>query len=93
VVVAPAAIDRVQERLDGVLVAGGVALWLAAGAYAGIRLDMGAGGHFLEEYFDWLSAFFALEGQDAGWFGHGIGVGVKNAHFIIGRFASTEGAH
>jgi len=42
-------------------------------ANALIRLDMGAGRYFLQEYLDWLSTGFAFEGEETGWFGwHGI---------------------
>ena len=67
----PAAVGRVQIGVDGVLAAGGVALDFTAGANALVRLDVRAGRHLLQDHFDGLAAFFALEGEEAGWFRHG----------------------
>jgi hypothetical protein len=92
-VVAPAAVGRVQKRFNGVFIAGGITARLAAGAHARVRLDMGAGRNLLEENLDRFGAFGALEGQDAGWFGHDSDQGVKNAHFIIAPRWSTEAPH
>jgi hypothetical protein len=49
-----------------------MALEFATLAQALVRLDVGAGRHFLQEDFDGLRAFFTLEGQDAGWFEHDV---------------------
>ena len=87
--VRPAPVRGVQEGFDGMLVAGGIAARLAAGANACIRLDVRAGRHFLEEDFDRFRAFLALESQDAGWFRHERWTPrvdawkTDSAHFII----------
>ena len=47
-VMCPAAVSRLQVSLDGFSLAGSVALDFAALAYALVRLDMRAGGHFLQ---------------------------------------------
>jgi hypothetical protein len=73
VVVRPAAICRVEEGIDGVFVAGCITTRLAAIAQTLVRLDVGAGGNFLQINFYWLGALRAFERQDAGRFGHGGG--------------------
>lgn len=70
-VVRPVAVGRCEVGLDGVLVAGGVALDLAAAAYTLIGLDMRAGRYFLQEHLDRFATLGALEGEGAGWFEHG----------------------
>jgi hypothetical protein len=48
--------------------------YFTAFADALVRLDVGAGRHFLQEDLDWLRTGFAFEGQDTGWLGwHGTG--------------------
>jgi hypothetical protein len=68
VMMRPIAVSRLEVGLDGVLVARGVALEFTALAQALVRLDMGAGRHFLQEDFDRFRAFDALESKDAGGF-------------------------
>src|SRR5206468_3601116 len=71
-VVVPVQLVRLDEGLDGVRIAGRVAFDLAAFADALVGLDVRAGRDFLQGDLDWLGAFGALEGQEAGGFGHGI---------------------
>ncbi len=73
-VMGPAAVGGAQVGLDGVLVSGGVAFDFTAGANALVRLDVRAGRHLLQDHFNGLAAFFALEGEEAGWFRHGRSV-------------------
>jgi hypothetical protein len=66
----PSIVICLQVGLDGGFVAGRMAFDFAAGADALVRLDMGAGGHLLQEDFDCLRAVGALESEDTGWFQH-----------------------
>ena len=84
VMVHPGLIGRGQKRLDGGLVARGVALDFAAIADALVGLDMRAGGHLLQENFDRFRAFGAFKGEDSGGFQHGGSVRGRKRHFIIG---------
>src|SRR5450830_1444485 len=70
-VMCPATVCRLQVSLDGFSLAGGVALDFAALADALVRLDMRAGGHFLQVNLHGFVTFYALEGEAAGGF-HGI---------------------
>src|SRR5471032_247526 len=70
-VMCPAAVSRLQVSLDGFSLAGSVALDFAALANALIRLDMRAGGHFLQVDLHGFVTFYALEGKAAGGF-HGL---------------------
>lgn len=61
-------------RLDRFFLPSGMAQHFTALADALVRLNMGAGGHFLQKHLDWLRAGFAFEGKGTGWLGwHGIG--------------------
>src|SRR5450830_207238 len=70
-VMCPAAVSRLKVSLDGLGLAGSVALDFAALANALIRLDMRAGGHFLQVDLHGFVTFYALEGEAAGGF-HGL---------------------
>lgn len=61
-----------------------MAFQFTAAAHPLVRLDVGAGRHFLQEDFDRFFALDAFKGQYAGGFRHGNDPDVKNAHFIIG---------
>ena len=53
--------------------------YFATGANALVRLNMGAGGHFLQKHLHGFAAFFAFKGQDTGWFVHGKLIQNKNS--------------
>jgi hypothetical protein len=74
VVVCPVAVARCHIGCDSIFLSGSVPQDFTAFADALVRLDVGAGGHFLQEDLDWLRTGFAFEGQDTGWLGwHGTG--------------------
>jgi hypothetical protein len=66
----PTFVVRLQVRLDGGLAARRMALHFAACADALVGLDVGAGGHLLQENFDRFRAFGTFKGKDAGRFQH-----------------------
>jgi hypothetical protein len=66
--VVPVAVARRQIGRNGVSIAGGVALDFTTAADALVRLDVRAGGDFLQINGDWLGALCALERQGTGGF-------------------------
>ena len=70
-VVVPVEFVRIDVGSHGIRIAGRVTFDLAAFADALVGLDVRAGGYFLQGDLDRLGAFGALEGQEAGGFGHG----------------------
>ncbi len=68
----PAAVAGRDEGLHRILLPRGMAQHFAAFADALVRLDVGTGGHLLQEYLDGFRALPAFEGQGACWLGwHG----------------------
>src|SRR5438128_364496 len=70
--VKPVAVIGCQVGRDSLFLAGGMAYYFTAFANALVGLDMGTGGHLLQENLDRLGAGFAFEGQETCWLGwHG----------------------
>lgn len=67
-VMGPLPFWRSEIGLNCVLASCCMAPQFTAGAHALVRLDVGAGGNFLEEDFDRFLALDAFEGQHAGGF-------------------------
>jgi hypothetical protein len=67
-VMGPLPFGRSEIGLNSVLASCCMAPQFTAGAHALVRLDMGAGGHFLQEDFDRFLALDAFKGQHAGGF-------------------------
>jgi hypothetical protein len=67
----PSHIRRIHKRRHSVFIACRMFMQSAAIADALVGLNMRAGGDFLQVDFDGLTAVFAFECEDAGWFEHG----------------------
>jgi hypothetical protein len=66
----PSNIGRIHKRRHSVFITRRMLMQSAAIADALVGLNMRAGGDFLQVDFDGLTAAFAFEREDAGWFEH-----------------------